>query len=82
MSRRPPSNARALAGALIFLVALTVVALGFQGLFRAIGAHGHGSPEVRLMLVQLGVGGALLATGISLLIWEASVRFERRGPKT
>lgn len=72
-----PSALRLLAGALIFLVAIITMMIGFVHLNGALEGSGYGSPEVRNALIVLGAAGAALGAGICLLIWEGAARLGR-----
>jgi hypothetical protein len=78
-SRR--SLLRLIAGLVLFLAAIGTAVAGFSRLFAALDAHGHGSTAVRHALIWMGAAGGGLGAGISLLIWEFSVRLseEREG---
>lgn len=70
----PPSQVRLTVGVLCFLASLGVLPFAFTQLNDALEGPGYGSPEVRVALIVLGVGGAMLGTGVALLIWETAVR--------
>lgn len=57
--------------------AVTASLLGFSDLTNALEATAYGSPAIRHALIVLGAAGAALGAGISLLIWEVSVRLDR-----
>jgi hypothetical protein len=78
MAPRRESPARLLTGALLIIVALTVAVFGFVSLVRVLDSGGYGTPAMRWALVRLGVAGALLAGGISTLIWDIAKRHEMR----
>ncbi|MGE0043003.1 MAG: hypothetical protein AB7H88_01655 [Vicinamibacterales bacterium] len=64
-------------------VALTIIglvgsALGLKDLMDSLVTAGYGSVEVRNALVYMGLAGASLGTGISLLIWEIANRIGAR----
>jgi hypothetical protein len=62
--------------ALVLLIAAIVTLLG-GGLMMvdALERGGYGTPRVDRALTLLAAGGGFLAIGISLLIWEVSVRY-------
>jgi hypothetical protein len=65
--------------ALVSLVAaLVALPAGGVQMVRALERGGYGTSAVDQALVWLGVGGGLLSIGISLLIWELSVRHNWR----
>lgn len=72
------SGARLLTGALLIIVALLVAVYGFLSLVRVLDGGGYGTPAIRWALVQLGAAGALLAAGISTVIWDVAKRHEMR----
>jgi hypothetical protein len=69
------SATRAVCGSLAIAIAIVVIALGFGRMIAGLQTGGHGSATVTMSLVLFGTGGGLLALGISLLIWELSVRY-------
>lgn len=71
------SSLRLSIGILTLVTAFVALPLGFVSLHSALNGPGYGSPEVRTALIVLSVAGALLSTGISLLIWEAAARLGR-----
>lgn len=71
-----PSALRALVGWVSLVLSFVVLAMSAAMLVRALELSGHASPEMRAALVWMGGAGALLATGIALLIWEYSVRHD------
>ena len=58
--------------------ALVALAGGGIQMVRSLERGGYGTGSVNIALIWLGVGGALLSIGISLLIWELSVRHNIR----
>ena len=62
----------ALVGALVTLPA------GAIQMVRSLERGGYGTSSIDLALIWLGVGGGLLGIGVSLLIWELSVRHNIR----
>jgi hypothetical protein len=71
-----PSVLRGLVGWTSLLVSLLLLAMSGVMLVRALEFQGYGSPGMRSALVWMSTAGALLATGIALLIWEYSVRHD------
>lgn len=68
---------RAILGTVSLIGSLLVIALGF--VLLAGHAGGGGSWRTVIMpLSVLAVGGALLAFGIAMLIWELSIRYDVR----
>jgi hypothetical protein len=71
----PKSFLRALVGVLSLLSSMVVLPVGFVVLVTGLQ---DGSYNTRVMVNALGVlalGGGLLALGVSMLIWEMSVRY-------
>ena len=62
----------ALVGALVALPAGAIQRV------RSLERGGYGTSSIDLALIWLGVGGGLLGIGVSLLIWELSVRHNIR----
>jgi hypothetical protein len=71
-----PSLVRSIIGWVSLAASLIVLVVSAVLFIRALEFQGYGSPEVRVSLVWMGAAGALLATGIALLIWEYSVRYD------
>jgi hypothetical protein len=76
------STVRLVAGVAILLAAAVATWTGFSGLFAALDAHGYGSPEVRRALIWMGVAGGAIGAGVSLLVWELSIRLAQRTERT
>lgn len=76
-SREPKSLIRAILGIVSLFASLVVIGLGFVLLANRAGAGGSWRAVVQPLAV-LSVGGALLAFGIAMLIWELSVRYDIR----
>lgn len=72
------SAIRVIIGLVLVLSAAGIAMVGFSRLFRLLDAGGYGTPAVRDTLVVLGASGALLATGVAVLIWDVAKRFEGR----
>jgi hypothetical protein len=51
--------------------------IAFLRLHAALEGPGYGSPEVRTVLIVLGVTGAALGTGVCLLVWEGAARLRK-----
>jgi hypothetical protein len=62
----------------LLLVALVAVLSGGLMMVGALERGGYGTSSVDRALAVLVAGGACLAIGISLLIWELSVRHNIR----
>lgn len=56
------------------ITSLVALAAGFVQMVVALNHGGYGTSSVNYAVYTLGVGGGLLGLGISLLIWEMSVR--------
>lgn len=72
--RRHGSPIRYVAGMVSLFGALVALPAGGIQMVRTLERGGYGTGSINIALVWLGVGGALLGIGISLLIWELSVR--------
>jgi hypothetical protein len=57
---------------------LAIIAASFVLFVRALEASGYGSPAWKNALMWMGAGGGLLGIGMSVLIWELSVRYNIR----
>ena len=55
-------------------MAMVALPAGFIQMVLALQRGGYGSGGTTYALLWLGAGGGFLGTGISLLIWEISVR--------
>lgn len=58
--------------------AMVAIPGGAIQMIRSLERGGYGTTSIDIALIWLGVGGALLGMGISLLIWELSVRHNVR----
>jgi hypothetical protein len=58
--------------------AMVAIPGGAIQMIRTLERGGYGTTSIDIALIWLGVGGALLGMGISLLIWELSVRHNVR----
>jgi hypothetical protein len=58
--------------------ALVTLPAGAIQMVRSLERGGYGTSSIDLALIWLGVGGGLLGIGVSLLIWELSVRHNIR----
>jgi hypothetical protein len=72
-----PSSTRLAIGALCFVAAIVMLPIAFLRLHAALEGPGYGSPEVRTVLIVLGVTGAALGTGVCLLVWEGAARLRK-----
>jgi hypothetical protein len=72
------STIRLIAGVVSLVASLVVVAAGMLRMVKGLESSGYGSSPVTNALILLSAGGGLLALGISLLIWEVSIRYEIR----
>jgi hypothetical protein len=71
----PKSLLRALAGVVSLVLSMIVIPAGFVMLVTSMRG-GHFGPRVLISpLAVLSIGGGLMALGVSLLIWETSVRY-------
>jgi hypothetical protein len=74
-ANEPKSFVRALIGVVSLLASMVVIPAGFVLLVTGMQ---RGGDSTRPMLQALGVlaaGGGLMALGVSMLIWEMSVRY-------
>jgi hypothetical protein len=76
--RAPGSPIRYIIGMVSLIGALVALPAGGIQMVRALERGGYGTSSVDYALLWLGAGGALLGLGISLLIWELSVRHNIR----
>jgi hypothetical protein len=76
----PPrgSTARYLAGVVLLIAAIVTLLGGGLMMVRTLERGGYGTPGIDRALTMLAAGGGLLAVGVSLLIWEISVRHDIR----
>ena len=58
--------------------AIVAIPGGAIQMIRTLERGGYGTTSIDIALIWLGVGGALLGMGISLLIWELGVRHNVR----
>ena len=58
--------------------AMVALPAGAIQMVRTLERGGYGTTSINFALIWLGVGGGLLGIGISLLIWELSVRHNIR----
>lgn len=69
-----PSTVRLFTGVITFIAAVVAALVGFSALNTALNGREYGSNEVRHALVWLGAAGGALGVGVSLLIWEFTIR--------
>jgi hypothetical protein len=69
------SAVRNVVGWVCLMLALVILPASGIGLVRALDAGGYGTSSITVALYWLSGGGAFLAFGIALLIWEWSVRY-------
>jgi hypothetical protein len=72
------SPARYIGGMVCLIGAMVTLMAGFIQMIAALERGGYGTSSNTLAFVTLGAGGALLALGIALLIWEISIRYNIR----
>ena len=58
--------------------AMVALPAGAIQMVRTLERGGYGTSGINVALIWLGVGGGLLSIGVSLLIWELSVRHNIR----
>lgn len=73
-----PSTLRAIIGVVCMAMSLAIIAASFVLFVRALELSGYGSQPWKTALMWMSGGGALLAVGMSCLIWELSVRYNIR----
>jgi hypothetical protein len=78
MKHGPSSPIRYVAAMVSLIGAMVAIPGGAIQMIRSLERGGYGTTSIDIALVWLGVGGALLGMGISLLIWELSVRHNVR----
>jgi hypothetical protein len=76
--RGQASSVRYVAGMVALITALVALLGGGLMMVQALERGGYGTSSVDLALTVLAVGGGFLALGISLLIWELSIRHNIR----
>ncbi len=80
MSRNdaPASSARYISGVVLLIVAVVTLLGGGLLMVQTLEGGGYGTSSVNRPLAMLAAGGGFLAIGVSLLIWEISVRYNIR----
>ena len=58
--------------------AMVALPAGGIQLIRSLERGGYGTTSIDVALIWLAIGGGLLGVGVSLLIWELSVRYNIR----
>ena len=58
--------------------AMVALPAGGIQMVRSLERGGYGTTSIDIALIWLGIGGGLLGIGVSLLIWELSVRHNIR----
>ena len=76
----PPkgSSIRYVSGMVVLVAALVTLLGGGLMMVQALERGGYGTSSVDRALTVLAAGGGFLAIGISLLIWELSIRHNIR----
>jgi hypothetical protein len=70
----PGSPVRYVSGVVLLVAALVTLLGGGLMMVSALERGGYGTSSVDRALTMLAAGGGFLAIGISLLIWEISIR--------
>jgi hypothetical protein len=70
------SSVRYVSGLVLLIAALVTLLSGGFLMVGALERGGYGTPSVDRALALLATGGGFLAIGISLLIWEVSIRHD------
>ena len=76
--RERGSPVRYVIGMVSLLGALVALPAGAVQMVQTLERGGYGTTAIDVALMWLGAGGALLGLGISLIIWELSVRHNIR----
>ncbi len=71
----PKSFLRALIGVVSLVLSMIVIPAGFVLLVTGLNAGSYNTRPMVNALGVLSIGGGLLALGVSMLIWEMSVRY-------
>jgi hypothetical protein len=71
----PKSFFRAFVGVSALLLSIIIIPVGFVLLVTGIQGGGDRARAMAAALGVLAIGGGLMALGVSLLIWEMSVRY-------
>ena len=69
------SPVRYVSGMVLLMVSLVTLLSGGMMMVQALERGGYGTSSVDRALTVLAAGGGFLAIGISLLIWEISIRY-------
>jgi hypothetical protein len=72
------SSIRYVVGLVSLISALVALAAGAIQMVRTLERGGYGTTGIDVALLWLAAGGALLGLGVSLMIWELSVRHNIR----
>ena len=72
------SSIRLIIGMVSLIGALVALPAGGIQMVRTLERGGYGTAGIDVALMWLGAGGALLSIGVSLIIWELSVRHNVR----
>ena len=72
------SPVRYVSGMVLLMVSLVTLLSGGMMMVQALERGGYGTSSVDRALTVLAAGGGFLAIGISLLIWEISIRHNIR----
>lgn len=76
--RAEGSPIRSIIAAVSLIGALVALPAGGIQMVRTLERGGYGTSAIDTALLWLGAGGALLGLGVSLMIWELSVRHNIR----
>jgi hypothetical protein len=72
------SSIRYIIGVVSLISAFVALAAGAIQMVRTLERGGYGTSGIDVALLWLAAGGALLGLGVSLVIWELSVRHNIR----
>ena len=78
MNGQRGSSIRYVIGMVSLIGALVALPAGGIQMVRTLERGGYGTSGIDVALMWLGGGGALLGIGVSLMIWELSVRHNIR----
>jgi len=78
MNGQRGSSIRYVIGMVSLIGALVALPAGGIQMVRTLERGGYGTSGIDVALMWLGCGGALLGIGVSLMIWELSVRHNIR----
>lgn len=78
MTAKPGSPIRYVTAMVSLFGAMVALPAGAIQMVQTLERGGYGTASINVALIWLGLGGGLLGVGVSLLIWELSVRHNIR----